>query len=198
MADPGTEPSDYGRTYRSGESYGSTQRMTDPGNIATICGHIYKYIEKFDDRFIAVAHRVVQKFSDSEIGQAVAYIRALLDPDEHTTEAAARSATTSERRLPHDAIVTAGTCRVRVMSRAYQHIPPDYWRDFADWIVRSSIGDRIKEAGSSVARWYQVTLTSDEKLGDARIVIVATYERDELMIYHSHPDIHNYRTYASN
>jgi hypothetical protein len=84
-----------------------------------------------------------------------------------------------------------------VLGRAYQHIPPKYWKQFAGWIATGSLGARITGAGAGVKEWHQVTLLSDEQLGSEQIMVAGSYHRGELVIYHASPNIYNYANFVS-
>jgi hypothetical protein len=169
-----------------------------PENIARVTERVRRYLHVDDGDSIKVAHRACKDFDDDTIEEALAYIDELLagHPRRQGPEATAKQpakAMPEPTRLPPDQHLTAGV-RVRILGRAYEHIPVEYWKGFARWIAEGSLGERIRAAGDGVKDWYQVTMLSDEGLGSKRIKIVCSYDRSagELVIYHTNPDMVGY------
>jgi hypothetical protein len=175
--------------------------IKEPENIARVTERVRRYLHVDDGDSIKVAHRACKDFDDDTIEEALAYIDELLA--DHPRRLGGKAPAKTPKKVvpeptePPDQHFNAGV-RVRILGRAYLHLPPDYWKGFARWITEGSLGERIRAAGDGLKSWYQVTMVSDEGLGSKRIKIVCSYDEraGELVIYHASPDMANYGSFV--
>jgi hypothetical protein len=195
--------------------------ISKPVNIARVKARATLYWGQDEDAYTKVCHQTLASYDDDDIEQALLYVDrmggvdvelegdddVLMDPVEDVAprreepKKTAEPAKKKEEKVaqPFDSTVTIGETDVVVKDRALKHIPPPLWPGFANWIVKSSLGTRIAEAGESVKDWFEVTLTSDEVLDQARanyrMRIVCSWKDGTLNIYHAHPDLKTYPSY---
>ena len=175
-------------------------RLDEPGNVETLKAWLRHYqVDEASSEFMKVLHHCAVSYDNTELSEAVDYIRERYEPG-YQRPPAPQAQRQRVIAPPEQRFVVAGVSVV-VQPRAFQHIPPDLWSAFVAIISTGSLAEKIKEGKDGITRWYQVTSTSDEQFtfpsATAGIRIVASWNAGAraLVVYHAHPDVQNYDTY---
>lgn len=168
--------------------------ISDPNNVSLLKQWMAYYQEpEYTDRYTQVLHYAMANYDDSEINEAVAHIQSMYGG------APQQQQPVQQVVAPNDELYTVHGVQVDLRSRAFRHLPPSLWNELRALVQTGSLAKKIEEAGAGIQNWYEVMSTSDETFtfGDqyAPIRTCASWNTGMLVIYHAHPDLHDYDTY---